>query len=151
MIFDNIKNRKMYSGINPKFEKAFEFIKKAIEENFEAGNYEIDGKGIYAFIQSYDSKLKDECSFEGHRKYIDIQYIMDGCEVMGLLEISDVVPKEEYNDEKDGEKIGFTQHKIAKQNLFLTVKVKQKSQKMANLLLYMAIILSMSSTFTTDI
>ena len=101
MIFDKIENYKTYCDINIKFEKAFEFIKKAIEENFEVGNYEIDGKDIYAFIQSYDSKLKDECSFEGHRKYIDIQYIMDGCEVMGILEASDVVAKEEYNTEKD--------------------------------------------------
>ena len=30
MIFDNIRNCKMYYGVNERFEKAFNFIKKAI-------------------------------------------------------------------------------------------------------------------------
>lgn len=101
MIFDNIKNCKMYYGVNPKFEKAFEFIKKAVEENKEIGKYEIDGKDIYAIVQNYDSKLMENSKFEGHQNYIDIQYIIDGCEMLGVMEISNAVIKDEYNAEKD--------------------------------------------------
>ncbi len=101
MIFDNIKNCEMYYGVNSKFEKAFEFIKKAIEENLEIGKYEIDGKEIYASVQNYDSKLKENCSFEGHENYIDIQYIVEGCEVMEFLDISKAVIRDEYNPQKD--------------------------------------------------
>lgn len=101
MIFDNIKNCKMYYPINPKFEKAFEFIKKAVSENAEIGTYEIDGKEIYAFIQNYDSKLKENSVFEAHKNYIDIQYIIEGCELLGVLENSHAVVKDEYNPEKD--------------------------------------------------
>lgn len=101
MIFDNIKNYRMYCAVNQKFEKAFEFIKKAVEENLDPGTYEIDGKEIYALVQDYDTKLKENCIFEGHKNYIDIQYIVDGCEVMGLLEETDTVVKEEYDAEKD--------------------------------------------------
>ena len=67
MIFDNIKNAKMYYGVNPKFEKAFDFIKKVATENTEVGKYEIDGKDIYAMVQSYQSKLAENCKFEGHK------------------------------------------------------------------------------------
>lgn len=101
MIFDNIKNCEMYYGVNPKFKKAFEFIEKAVKENLETGKYEISGKEIYASIQSYDSKLKDNAKFEGHKNYIDIQYIVEGREMMGTLEISKAVIKGEYNPEKD--------------------------------------------------
>ena len=51
MIFDNIRNCKMYYGVNERFEKAFDFIKKAVEENLEVGKYEIDGKEVYALVQ----------------------------------------------------------------------------------------------------
>lgn len=121
MIFDRFENYKTYCNMNSKFEKAFEFIKKAIEENLEVGNYEIDGKEVYAFIQCYDTKLKDERVFEGHKKYIDIQYIMDGCEVMGVLEGSNVIPKEEYNEEKDAaffEKGGIPSYFVAEKGDF---------------------------------
>ena len=101
MIFDNIKNCKMYYGLNPKFEKAFSFIQKANEEKLEPGKYEIDGEEIYAFVQSYDSKLKKDSVFEGHEKYIDIQYVLSGCEMLGALEVSKSVVNEEYNAEKD--------------------------------------------------
>ena len=101
MIFDNIKNCKMYYGVNPKFQKAFAFIQKAVEEKFEVGKYEIDGKEIYASVQNYDSKLKENSKFEGHNNYIDIQYIIEGCEMMGVLGASKAVAKGEYNPEKD--------------------------------------------------
>lgn len=101
MIFDNIKNCKMYYGVNPKFEKAFEFIQNAVEKKIEPGRYEIDGKEIYALVQSYDSKLKDETKAEGHNNYIDIQYIIDGQELMGCMEITNAVINCEYDPEKD--------------------------------------------------
>lgn len=101
MIFDNIKNCEMYYGVNPKFKKAFEFIKKAVEENVEVGKYEIEGKDIYASVQNYDSKLKENSSFEGHNNYIDIQYIIDGREIMGVMEIAHAEVRDEYNPDKD--------------------------------------------------
>lgn len=104
MIFDNIKNCNLYYGVNEKFGKAFDFIKKAVSENYEVGKYEIDGKEIYAMVQNYDSKLKENARFEGHNNYIDIQYIVDGCELMGCVDISKATSKEEYNQEKDVKK-----------------------------------------------
>ena len=101
MIFDNIKNCEIYYGLNPKFEKAFRFIQKAVEEKLEVGKYEIDGKEIYALVQNYDSKLKENSSFEGHENYIDIQYVIEGCEMMGVVDISKAEVRDEYNPEKD--------------------------------------------------
>ena len=101
MIFDNIKNCKIYDGVNDKFEKAFEFIQKAVAEKLEVGKYEIDGEKIFAFIQNYDSKLKENSALEGHENYIDIQYIIEGCEMLGVVDVSKVKIKKEYNPEKD--------------------------------------------------
>ena len=71
------------------------------EEKFETGKYEIDGEEIYAFVQNYDTKLKENSVFEGHKNYIDIQYIIEGCEMLGVMDISKAVIKNEYDPRND--------------------------------------------------
>ena len=101
MIFDNLKNKELYFGVNAKFEKAFEFIHKAIEENMADGKYKIDGKELYAAVSSYKTKEEKVAKFEGHKNYIDIQVIVSGIEKMANTEISNIEPNTEYNSEKD--------------------------------------------------
>lgn len=101
MIADNMKNCKLYYGANERFEKAFDFIKKACGENLPVGKYEIDGTNLYAMVQEYNSKAPEDGKFEAHRNYIDIQYIISGTEKMEVMDISRAVPKSDYNDQKD--------------------------------------------------
>lgn len=101
MIVDNLKNSEMYYGLSNKFEKAFEFIRKVAEENLPVGKYEIDGTGVYGLVQEYTSKTEEQGKFEGHRKYIDIQYIISGIERIEVIDISKAQPNTEYNNEKD--------------------------------------------------
>ena len=60
MIITNIasKDLESFKNIHPRFNAAFEFIKKAVNENLSEGDYEIDGKNIYAFISSYKTKKR---------------------------------------------------------------------------------------------
>jgi YhcH/YjgK/YiaL family protein len=50
----------------------------------EPGVYEIESKSIFAIIQEYNTKEIKDCVLEGHVKYIDIQYIIQGVELMGV-------------------------------------------------------------------
>lgn len=99
MIFDTLKNCELYFGLNDKFQQAFDFIKLAVAENKPIGKYEIDGDSLYASVQEYDSKL--DAKFEGHKRYIDIQYVVSGEEVMKAADISKMTANTEYNDVKD--------------------------------------------------
>ena len=103
MIIDTLKNAKLYYGANSKFEKGFDFILKALEENLPVGKYEIDGKELYASVQEYATKAPELAKAEGHRNYIDIQYIIDGTEAMEVEDISKAKLNSEYNPEKDVE------------------------------------------------
>lgn len=103
MIFDSLKNCKQYYSINGKFEQAFDFIKKATEENLPVGKYEIDGKELYASVQEYNTKSITDAKFEGHRNYIDIQYIIYGIERVDVVDISKATLNSEYNEIKDVE------------------------------------------------
>ena len=101
MIVDNLSNSKMYYGLSNKFEKAFDFIKKVEEENLPVGKYEIDGTELYGLVQEYTSKIGEQGKLEGHRRYIDIQYIISGVEIIEVIDISKAKANTEYNDIKD--------------------------------------------------
>lgn len=101
MIFGSLSECKTYYGTHPRFEMAFNFIKKAIKENLEVGKYEIEGADLYASVQEYSTKVAPEGKFEAHKNYIDIQFIISGTELMEVDHISKFTPKGEYNDVKD--------------------------------------------------
>ena len=103
MIFDTMENCERYYGVNPNFEKGFNFIRKAVKENLPKGKYEINGKDVYASVQEYDTKPVENCKFEGHRNYIDIQFIISGTEIMDSADIYKAQLNSVYNDEKDVE------------------------------------------------
>lgn len=69
-------------------------------ENGSSNVVEIDGKNLFAVFSCYASKLNTPPVFEGHRKYIDIQYIIKGEE--SIFVTSNLVTNlKEYDTEND--------------------------------------------------
>ncbi len=101
MIFDNISNCKKYEALHSDFEKAFSFLKRADLDSLAPGRYEIDGNHVYAFVQEYETKDIENSVYEAHRKYIDIQYMLDGVENMGYSQIEKLNELAPYNEEND--------------------------------------------------
>ena len=103
MIITNINSSDLidYKNVHPKFGEAFEIIKKLVNENAPDGEYEIDGKNAYAFISSYETKTEEEVNFEAHKKYIDIQCVISGTEVIGFENADEVKLIEDYKDGND--------------------------------------------------
>ena len=73
MIKDSLKRAETYYGISERIKAGFEWIKNNDLKNLPDGRYEISDK-IYANLQSYQTK--DDAPYEGHRDYIDIQYMV---------------------------------------------------------------------------
>jgi len=61
----------------------------------------IKGKKLFAIFQTYNSKTWDKLKFEGHQRYIDIQFIYSGQELIGVTGIKQITSKGEYDTEKD--------------------------------------------------
>lgn len=95
------KDLESFKSIHPRFNDAFEFLKKAVNEEYKDGNYEIDGKNIYAFISSYETKTESEVQFEAHNKYIDIQCVVSGTEIIGFESEKEVTLTQDYKDGND--------------------------------------------------
>ncbi|MCU4165591.1 YhcH/YjgK/YiaL family protein [Carboxylicivirga caseinilyticus] len=62
---------------------------------------EINGRELFAVFQSYETKSMKEAFFEGHKQYIDIQYIHSGTEQILVAPIERIVKDDTYNDTKD--------------------------------------------------
>ena len=101
MILDQIKNYKAYFR-NGVLDKAFEFLKN-LKADTPDGKCQIDGANIYAIVSSYDPKPFESCGLEAHRKYIDIQCVVSGSEMIGWAPTKLLASKTPYSKEKDVE------------------------------------------------
>lgn len=99
MIIDKIENAKLYSGINSKIAQAFNFINKTDLLQIPSGKHKIDNEEVFAIVMEYDTKAKSESKFEGHHKYIDLQYIISGSEAIGITTLTNQVPIETNKDD----------------------------------------------------
>jgi len=101
MILDNIKNLNLYSFSNPGIIKAFDFIIKSDFDNLNDGRYDIAGDNVYALVNTYDTKELKDSFWEAHKKYIDVQFVAKGKELMGYLSFNGQKIYKEYDSEKD--------------------------------------------------
>ncbi|MGC4100805.1 NanQ anomerase/TabA/YiaL family protein [Ferruginibacter sp.] len=83
------------------WDKAFAFIKEHDLVTLAKGKYPIDGDNVFASITEDPSKDFDKTTWESHRKYIDLQYIITGEEKMGVWPVAKATVIKEYDDKKD--------------------------------------------------
>lgn len=99
MILDSIQNTEKYKTINARFEAAMDFLLVHKDGGLAAGRYEI-ADGVYAMAQYYNSKPISEGKYEAHKKFIDIQYIVNGEELIGWQTLNKM-SLIEFFEEKD--------------------------------------------------
>jgi YhcH/YjgK/YiaL family protein len=100
MIFDKLANAKIYLGMNQRLAAALEYLRATDFSHVAPGKYEIDGNNVYALVQEYQTKPMHG-RYEAHRKYIDVQFMFAGEEIMGYANLQDLKVTEEYIESKD--------------------------------------------------
>lgn len=101
MILDRIENTRLYVGMHARFAKAFEILRDKNLSKKDDGKYAVDGENIFYTIQRYATKPLSEGKLEAHRKYIDIQFLLEGQEILGYTPLKGLTIAEEYNLQKD--------------------------------------------------
>jgi YhcH/YjgK/YiaL family protein len=101
MVIDKIENLKLYEKLNPRFSKAMDYLQNTDFTKLEPGKHIVDGEQIFAIYQEYQTKDVQECMLEGHKKYIDIQYILEGKEAIGITHLIDQPAKVPYDADRD--------------------------------------------------
>ena len=100
MILDTLENYSLYSSINERIAKGFTFLRNTDLDAIASGKHDIEGDTLFALVQEYQTKPLNECKLESHKRYIDIQYMIQGEELMGVTTKNNQLVVEQ-NDEKD--------------------------------------------------
>ncbi len=117
MILGKLENIERYSLLNGGFKKAADFLKRADLRELKPGVYDIDGKSVFATIVNENGRKSEDAQLEFHRKYIDIQLVLDGVDSMGWKALCDCEePLGEFDEAKD---LGFFKDEA---ELFIPVK-----------------------------
>jgi biofilm protein TabA len=85
----------------PGLQKAFAFLRSHGIHQLPDGRVEIDGDRVFALVQRYETMMTDAPKFEFHRKYIDVQFIVSGEEVIGWAPVERMTVTEAYDAKKD--------------------------------------------------
>jgi len=83
------------------WDKSFEFLKNNNLGTIEPGKYEIDGDDAYAIITEAPSKEFEQSKWEAHEKFVDIQYVINGEEKIGVTPLSAATISKPYDDAND--------------------------------------------------
>jgi YhcH/YjgK/YiaL family protein len=81
MILDTLAQSSAYAALSPRFARAFAFL-KTVTDTTPVGRHEIHGEEVFAFVQQHATTPIAERKYEAHRKYIDIQYVQRGREII---------------------------------------------------------------------
>ena len=101
MILDSLEHTEKYTSLHKGLEAGFRFLRQPDVTELPAGTYEIDGDRIFAIVDHATSRRAEEGQLEGHRRYIDIQYIISGEESIGWSPTTDLTISVDYDPKKD--------------------------------------------------
>lgn len=99
MILDDIRSLSRYNI--PMAEEIEAYLKS---ENFSFPDKEeivIDGRRLFVRPSAYTTRPASEAGFETHQVYADLQYVLQGVEVMQLASSEMLVPLTAYDPLKD--------------------------------------------------
>jgi biofilm protein TabA len=86
----------------PRLRKGLDYLQNLDPRGLEPGTVEIDGRQVYAMIQTYTSReVTENPRFEAHRRYLDIQYLVSGTEAMGWAPLDQLEVNVPYIDDRD--------------------------------------------------
>lgn len=101
MILTDLKNAESVFPGGPAFELALEFLRRPDLQALPEGKYEIDGERVFAMVQRYETLDQADPKFEAHRKYIDLQFMASGAELIGWAPLEKMAVTEVYDGGKD--------------------------------------------------
>ena len=87
---------------NAVLREVLNYLKNTDFTKMTEGTYNIGDKHITAKLQRYETHNAADCKPESHNKFVDVQFVAEGEELLGWCPISpDLAIAEEYNFAKD--------------------------------------------------
>ena len=111
MIYDSLSNIDVYKGLSTDIYTGLLFLNQA-KPDIENGTYLL-GSRVKAIVSEYETVSVNECGYEAHKRFIDVQCVLKGQERVACLPIERLNETKPYSEESDA--------------AFYTADIKQRS------------------------
>jgi len=102
MILSTLADADRLSVLHPLFARAFEFLRSTDLLALAPGKHTVQGEEILAIVEACAARTRAEAKLECHRRYIDIQLVLEGVDEMGWKPVVECVsPKTDYQAAHD--------------------------------------------------
>jgi biofilm protein TabA len=102
MILANLAESARYASLHPLFGRAFDFLRNTDLKALAPGKHDIQGEAIFAIVEACAGRTRAEAKLECHRRYIDIQLVLDGTDEMGWKPLDECMePTTDYDAVRD--------------------------------------------------
>jgi YhcH/YjgK/YiaL family protein len=111
MITDKFENYRRYSSLHRDWDKAFAVISEWLSKPIpEGANVETFVDGIKLVMQTYVTLEPEDKKYEGHRKCIDVQFLVKGHETIYYADGNSMEVVTPYSDERDHMQFADNEH-----------------------------------------
>jgi biofilm protein TabA len=87
--------------LTPELRQAIVFLRRKDLPDLPDGKMAIDGTRVFAILQRYRTAPIDAPKFEYHRKYLDVQYVLSGEEIIGWAPAAQMTASFDYDADQD--------------------------------------------------
>jgi biofilm protein TabA len=102
MILSSLAQSARYASLNPLFQRAFNYIRDTDLYALAPGRYNVAGDDLIAIVEHVSGRSKEMARLEAHKRYIDIQLVLEGEEQMGWKPLADCYnPVGEHSTDRD--------------------------------------------------
>ena len=102
MIVDTLEQLERYRGLDPRLDRGLEALRRLSADPPAAdGRQELEGQELYASLSTYVTGEPAGKPFETHRRYIDIQAVLSGREVLHWAPLAGLRPRGGYSEAED--------------------------------------------------
>jgi len=108
MILTNLHTPARHAALlsSPVWTRALEGLARLAPTDPDATLDWMPDKQMFVMVQGYTTEPRASCRFEAHRRYIDIQFMMAGEEIIEITETQSLAPDGPFQAERD---LGFFQ------------------------------------------
>lgn len=78
MIFSALAQAHRYAALHPLLPQAFAYLRDTDLNALKPGVHQIIDKQLFIIVEQANGRTRGEAKLEAHRKYIDIQLVLEG-------------------------------------------------------------------------
>jgi len=101
MIIDRLANSSSLYQLPARLARALEYLRGTDMRSVALGRHDLDGDHLFALVQEYTTRAADQCVWEAHRRYVDVQFVVTGAERMGVASLAQMREREAYDAARD--------------------------------------------------